>query len=587
MVRRSFSMAAWGAIALLTSFGCNLDFTEDTEVEQQRNECSASSECGGGSCVGGICRTQTTDLGALLLHVTPATGTPKIAGVSFLNVVEELAFGTGPSGYEVSLGYVSQLKGTVRGEPISEENCVVDGSSQASAMSKDGNITLTPRARLLGLSVPSYTVDIIEAGQESYQLSLAVPPGRYDVYVRPRVSDGCLRPPYLALDREILPGEVNLEVNLPEPEALRVRVRGPNLDLRGWTIELLERNSGRRLSNRATLEVDGKAEGEYAAHVAFSKVEGGDGTPASELVLLAPPPGVVGPEVYVERSVVELFQDGEGLIDQLTMLPRPVTFGARIGSGKAIKPVKANVLFLATRLSSTGPGTVAAFSRSVDTDEAGLFNVQLLPGTYRVIVQPFKAELRPIETEINVSEAEVQAGKTILIEQRSAVTGQLLDFVGAAISGVPVVMRPAEIGPVSSVLEMAQGRQIFLPSATSAATSNDGAFEIRADVGRFEVSARPPEASGYPWRVSLGDLVEEEGLNLGRLRVSLPVVASGTLTSRDLGDVVPGALIVVYAMLKDGELVASHEDATRVVPVAESRADENGRFRLLLPSKLD
>lgn len=592
MLRRFLSMAALAGTLLFSAVGCNLGFSEDAAPDQQHNACSDSDECRGGVCLGGICRAQSTDLGALLLHVTPPSGTPMIAGVGFTSVVEELAFEPGRPGYKISLGKVSKLAGTVAGEEISTKNCVRDASMPTAKEVKDGSIaarlTLIPRARLWGLTVPSYTIDVTDTASDSYRLELYVPPGRYDVYVQPQAtSDGCVHPPYLALDRELKPGTVDLDVNLPEPTALPVRVVGSGLDLRDWTIEIVERDSGRRLSNRAPIEQVGESLDEYTALVAYSQVEGSEDRPASELVLLAPPKDVIAPSVYVERSVVELFQDGDGLIDQLTTLPRPVTFSARVGKGNSLDPVSANVLLLATRLASTGPGTVAAFSRSVKTDDkTGLFNAQILPGTYRVVVQPLDDELRPIETEITVSDAEVQAGRTILIEPRNEVTGRLVDFNGQPIAGVPVALRAMDQGMVPSVLELAQGQQLFLPTATSDSTDKTGSFDLKADQGSFQLSLHPPEDSGYPWYVKLAQEVSADSLSLGKLSLSLPVAVSGVLTSDDVGEV-SNARIVVYAMLKDGQVVAREADATQIVPVAESRSDEKGQFRLLLPSKVN
>jgi hypothetical protein len=66
----------------------------------------------------------------------------------------------------------------------------------------------------------------------------------------------------------------------------------------------------------------------------------------------------------------------------------------------------------------------------------------------------------------------------------------------------------------------------------------------------------------------------------------LPVVVDGTLSSLDTRGVVPDAVIRVYALLKDGDLVGSLEEADSVIAVGESRADDQGKFQLLLPSML-
>ena len=598
MSRDAFSRGSLVATLLFLFPACNLGFTDDPITTAERNECEDNSDCRDGTCKGGMCRSQSTELGALLLQVTPSTGTPIIAGVGFTSVIEDLNFESASSGnkYEISLGHVSRISGAIRGLEIDEENCVLDDTVREGLKTTDrslaARLTLTPRTRLLGLASASHTVEVSDEVANSYGLSLPVPPGRYDIYVEPQTTaEGCVRPPYLALDREVLSGDVDLEVNLPQPSALTVRVKypGESSDLRGWTLEIIERTSGRRLSNLAVLSESVETDGgkEYSAEVAFSAVDGADSNPASELVRLSPPADIVGPEIYVERSVVELFQGGNGLIDQLTELPLPVRFAGRVATTDATVPVAANVSFFATRLQSTGPGTVAAFSRVVATDEGqGLFEVQLLPGDYRVIAEPLDERLAPVETQITVSDAELQAGKTIEILSRYAVDGDVVDFRGAAIGGVSVVMSAADLRPLSSVLDIAQGRQVFPPLATSVASAEDGSFRLLSDQGIFHLSARPQSSTGFPWHIRLNTAVEAGAISVGRLGLPLPVVISGVLTSRDLGGVVPEALIVVHAMLKDGIPVADQADANQVVPVAEARVDERGEFRLLLPSTL-
>lgn len=589
----------YGALLLLLGLhtGCGLGPEEDAATRLARNSCEESSECRGGYCSGQICRARSTALGALLLQITPAAGTPIIAGVGFTNVIQDLNFDRGPTGYEVSLGHVSRLVGAVRGRDIDPENCVADASIVDGSKKDDGSIgarlTLFPRTRLLGLANPSRTIEVGDVGSNSYELALSVPPGRYDIYVEPQhTTDGCVRPPYLAVDQEILPGEVKFTANLPQPEALDVRVHYPRgaTELRDWTIEVIDRVSGRRISNQAVLgegkELDGRWE--YTARVAFSQVAGGTSSPASELVRLSPPQDTIGPQVYVERSVVQLFQDGDALIDQLTELPAPVKFSARIASSDATEPVSARVIFLATGLASTGPGTLASFSQNVETDKkTGFFDAQLLPGRYRVLVEPRDEVMSPVETELTVSAAPVQAGKTISVFPRRPVTGRLEDFHGNSISGVPVVMTTSVVSSASSVVEMAQGLNPFLHGATTGVTESSGDFNLLADVGVFNVSSRAPSNTGYPWQVKLMSEVNEDGLNLGRLRISLPVVVDGRLNSKDLGDVVPQSLIVAYALLKDGQPVSNPDDASQVIAVAETRSDAGGQFRLLLPSLLD
>jgi hypothetical protein len=593
----SISKQSLLAALLFLCGGCNLGFTDDATSTAQSNSCLQNNECEGGYCSGGICQTKNTSIGALLLQVTPAAGTPLIAGVPFTKVLTGPDdFERGPGGIEINLEHASRLTGLVKGAQIQTENCVIDPEYSAGESKPDqslaARLTLTPRTRLLGIASPARTVEAADAGDGSYPIELSVPAGSYDIYIEPRPGDGgCVRPPYLVLNQDIASGDVDLGVNLPEPTSLNVRVHymGGATDLRNWTVDIVERDSGRRLSNRAVLGEGEEKDGvwKYSTRLAFSEVAGIENSPASELVRLSPPPDVVGPQVYVERSVVELFQDGDGLIDQLTEIPVSVSFRARVATSDATVPVPATVHFLATSLQSTGSGTVAAFSSSAETDENGVFEVKLLPGTYRMLTRPWDESLGPVESQITVSDAEVQAGRTIPVQPRKLVSAQLLDFHDNPIGGISMVMTASAVDRNPSVLEIAQGLRVFPPGATSDSTDSHGRFKILADSGVFDLSSRSLESSGYPWSVHLGARVSNDGLELGRLRIPLPVAVSGTLNSQDIGAVVPEALIVAYAMVKNGKPVADPNDADQATPVAESRADSEGRFRLLLPSTLE
>src|SRR5690606_27763032 len=226
-----------------------------------------------------------------------------------------------------------------------------------------------------------------QADETSYRAILNVPPGRYDIYAEPDTPfGGCVRPPFLALNQELSGGSVNLRIELPLPELMHVTIRYPHLanDLRDWTLDLVQKDSGRLISSQAVLaEPEETEEGlEYHVDLAFSRVEGEAPAAANELVRLSPPSTVVAPVLYLERSIVDLFQQGLGLIDQLTELASPVKFGGRVALSGSSKPIPATVTYVATELASTNPGTVAAFSRSASTDSEGYYELELLPGAY-------------------------------------------------------------------------------------------------------------------------------------------------------------------------------------------------------------
>jgi hypothetical protein len=128
---------------------------------------------------------------------------------------------------------------------------------------------------------------------------------------------------------------------------------------------------------------------------------------------------------------------------------------------------------------------------------------------------------------------------------------------------------------------------------------SNGNFSMLADAGLFNVAARPEPGSGFACRIRLGVDTTKGDVSIGRLELSLPLVVEGVLASPDLDldleradadlesddpRLVPDALIRAYAFLKEGQLVATKEEADLVIAVAETRSDSKGRFRLLLPS---
>lgn len=592
---------AWqfGWLLLLgANSGCGLHLGDTGAPELEKNSCTSSDECGSGFCSGSICQTGKTEISALLLDVTPASVTPRIAGVGFSQVVEQ--FEMGPAGdYEVSLGHVSDISAVVTGAELSSDRCVADRTMESGSAGEDGSllarITLTPRARLLGIANPPFSA-LAEKKGDGFAVEMVASPGQYDIYVEPQTTDeGCVRPAYLILDQTVA-GKFELSIELPPPEVLGVTIRYPagRDELSGWQLDIVERDTGRLLSNRATLSepVETDEGLEYSVELAFSQIVREAGPEAAEVVRLSPPSYLVAPTIYVARSVIDLFQDGQGLIDQLNVLPETVDFSARVALFGQATGAPASITFVATQLEAASSGTVTGYSTTVLSSAEGELQAKLFPGTYRVIIEPVDPAYGVAESEVVVTDsAPEQVGKTLEILPRRAVSGRLVSFRGDAVSGVSISAMAAPKTAAPNVLGVALGQQSFSPSSVSRASAADGSFEVRADPGDFHFAARPQSSSGFAWRIVPNVTMESEDISLGRVELPLPVVVNGTLISEDIGSV-PDALIRAYAFLKDGQLVIPVEgeegrvpsEADSVVAVGEARADHEGRFRLLLPS---
>lgn len=534
---------------------------------------------------------------ALLLEVTPPAGTPSIAGVSFLQEVAKVP----SSGHlDVGLGHISSIEVVVTGAEIPEEQCVPSPAEAASGTATDGTmaarVTLIPRQMLLGMTSPIYSRELAPGEAASYSVGLVAPPGRYDVHVEPLgVDDGCVRSPYLVQDQDLAAGDVELNLQLPIPAKLDLTVVFPGfIDLLSdWQVDIVHRETGKVLSNRVVLKDPGDLgdEIEYHAALAFTPVAGDDSAPAAELVRLSPPESVIAPTIYLERSIIELFGTGEGVIDQLTTLPSPVTYTGRVNQRNSTAPAPGAVTLVATELTSLDPGLVAAFSRTVQTDDQGVFEVELLPGKYQVLMEPSAPELAQTTTELSVSsEAGNQAGKVLEVGPRASIAGTLVTLSGAPVLGVPIEAYPPALPASMDVFGGALGALPLVPRADSVPAVDasgshveTGTFSLLADPGTFHLIARPEVSTGFAWGFALGLEVEDEDIGLPDIVLSPPFVLEGTIDSSDVG-LVPGALVRAFAYVDGDAFVGSPDDATSVVAVGEARVGSDGRYRLLLPS---
>lgn len=563
------------------------------------NACFEGAPCLGGFCSeAGFCQSATTTLHALLLEVTPPAGTPGIAGVRFMQEVPELP----ASGQlNVGLGNISQIKVVVSGIEIPEEQCVPPASTEVpSGTAPDGTmsarVTLIPRESLLGIPSPTYAGMLVPGQASTYEVPLLAPPGRYDIHVEPLGIDvGCMRSPYLFVDREIPELDVQLNLQLPIPAKLDLELVYPGfIDvLSEWQVDIIHRATGKVLSNRVVLKdpVGLGEELEYRAALAFSPVASDSMAPATELIRLSPPESVTAPTIYLERSVVELFETGQGVIDQLTELPSPVTYTGRINRRDSTTPAPGTVTLVATELQAISPGLIAAFSRTVKTDSTGVFEVDLLPGKYQVLMEPQDDDLAQTLTELTVSSgAGNQAGKVLEVGERASIVGSLVTVSGAPVLGVPVEAYPPAISGTADVISAARSIVPLVPRAELVPSVDDsgqlldtGIFSLLADPGTFHVIARPEVSTGFAWGLALGLEVDDENVGLADIVVSPPFVLEGSIDSSEVGLVV-GALVRAYAYVNGSSFVDSAEEATSIVAVGEARVDKSGHYRLLLPS---
>jgi hypothetical protein len=174
-----------------------------------------------------------------------------------------------------------------------------------------------------------------------------------------------------------------------------------------------------------------------------------------------------------------------------------------------------------------------------------------------------------------------QAGKLIELPQLATLTGTA-SLQGAQVQVVP---SPQSLIP----FEQAFGAATFVPRATTDMVDERGGFRVAADPGRFDVSVRASDSSGFAWFVRSGLQVAPGGSqDLGRLVLPQPSVVTGSI-SVDLPQApIPSALIRAYAYLDENLRYTRDRSAARsVIQVAETRSDRLGNYRLLVPDGID
>jgi hypothetical protein len=588
--------------------------------------------------VDGTCHATWTGLDEVLLEVTvPASAASRYSGGRYFVTWSNLSSKGGEA--DIVLPELVELRGAVfpppcqaaDGEWVSRESTGLCPQGSLPALERPcaqydfgavpAELTFTPEARASGVATTTYKAitTCSDKGCGTGQFAVTLPRGKYRVYVRPTAEapqDGSICPVTPELRDYEVKDEPHWLFHLTPPAWFSAVVKWPEANgderLRDWTLELLDPDTGLRISTESVLQAGLVREGrrEFSARVAYvPAVHAGN-----ELVRLRPPAGVVAPNLVMERAALELFT-GEVEIGYLTSLPEPVNVeGRALANLPDNPPVASTITFVATELAPTLSGIPASFEATVQADENGLFHARLLPGTYRVRVVPpascpavyrcadalCDCPLAPTEVEgwLVADAPSFQGGKSLLLEERPRVSGVArtstdVPLAGAAVNAVAPV-------PSMQAMDVALGRLGFVPRATAGVVNPDGSFKFLADPGVYDLSVRPDAESGFPWLVRAGLTVEPATDTDVDLPMPLPVSYRGRVLAE--GKAVDGAIIRVFASVED--TTPDGARATRRLQVAESRASESGAggsgsgdaaassratgyFELLLPSHME
>lgn len=587
------------AVALLA--GCGL--RDELAAPASLNGCSRDADCPSGACrsdgTRSLCVASKADLSDLYLELDVPMDAP-IGGGDVI-VGEAATFGLALQGVDLG-GFVRDLD-LITPEPLEvraklEVSPLLEGCE---AIVEGGrvraNLELRPVGHPVGVSSPSYfgVHDATLGGPR-----VAVPPGRYDVYLKPESgpSAGCDLPPVL-LKNQAIASTTDLLVTRGEPSRLVGHVDVPHTaecdadPSKCWRYELLDNQRGRVIGSVSRLAGEGPL-GTERFTIRFWR-----GADASDLaldpVLVAHPPpsqrqaGM--PDLYWKLAGI----DPDGDLDvSLELAPLtaaltrfiPLEASVRTSEGE---PVAANVLVLSRQLLSGKVGTNALYQAAVSTDAAGNFAVNLLPGKYDLVAIPSAASDHAITVASwTFGEEDLGKGRTLEVRTVSRLTGMARTPSDEFALGLPVRVAPSAAADVS-LLEAAFSPDqaallASLPRTAATLTDALGGFELPVDPGEIDLAIQPPSYTDLPWLVRRKVSVSSsspQNLELGDLKLTEPVVLVGSTRGPDGA---PLAGVTVRAWL--GGPTTDEIERPSAVGIGEATSDEAGRYRLLLPSTL-
>jgi hypothetical protein len=515
-------------LVALTSFGCSVNVSQTGGVTVANNQCSADSDCPGGECWNGVCVAHQGALSSVLLSLTPPASTPYggVGGLGFLTVATQLVRS---NEHDLDINGASVVHGYIRSA------CPFE-------------VTLTPKEQSYGLATAAY-VTVTSAAQtvavacrdkltisgDTQEFVADVPPGTFDVYIRPANSmagrDGGA--PDCGGVPEVFPGLLHtltgvscVSINQIVPRTLEVHIPWPSdaPTLEGWTLAVVHPITGQVLS-QASAPLKGapsKADDpvSYVQLVTYSPIASDASLAGQELLRLSPPPpkpmgaqAPVGPVLQFSVAAAIASSPAPASGAQKAMLPNIGPFPSKVNVEtwvyrdadfeKGIETgVPSTVTFTATNLNL--PGIFASYSTTavVEPADAGHLKLDLLPGDYLVRVVPAvdlgnDVHLASQELSLTVrpstgASGTVQAVRPLLVKDASVVTGRALAASGGGIAAASVQALPAATGtrrctdvdaagcstqPVG-VLEVSLAQAAYVPRSASAVTARDGNFVL-------------------------------------------------------------------------------------------------------------
>ncbi len=273
-----------------------------------------------------------------------------------------------------------------------------------------------------------------------------------------------------------------------------------------------------------------------------------------------------------------LFDTGNGVAILLPPISDQVIAysGSVEPAGSPGHGTSATLTFTSTDVTDQTTGVVGTFRATVATDAYGAFSVQLLPGTYDLVVTPTDTETHNLGI--------LRVPRLMLGTDHPTLMGQLYELPPRTHYGGNVQTPDARAMPNAEIHARPRGSTdggaladvAVYARATDTSTDPDGRFDLPLDVGLYDLTIQPPDGTEWPWsivrNVAIGgaDAVVRDVVEL-----SPPVPITGTVSFAD-GPAVANGEVRAYAIIDES-------GTTRAVQIGRAQTNADGAFTLLLP----
>ncbi|HEX5101032.1 MAG TPA: hypothetical protein VFV94_16090 [Polyangiaceae bacterium] len=621
------SVVARAALLLaLPLAGCAVSAGAPSTGDRAVNRCETDADCAGdGVCSEQVCAAPTGALSSVLVSVSPTFA----AGTYYFDYPAADDADGNPD--DISVPALVNLAGSISidTKPCEPTFIPADGTSiglsdpDHNPDTREGllpaQVTFMPTARAAGLPGDVYQAVVDRNG---YTFTANLPPGDYDIYIRPYkqpIDDvtgdtKCAVPPRLLL-KQAVTGSLDFKLKLASELNVQV-VWAKDVSAAGWIVDLIDPSRGYPISSPRVLRPEdiistGTHDATYQIKLDYVPTYGPDEdgvlqplSIGNDVIRIRPPevppgyPPPVAPTLLAQLTGAELGNDASvkkpAVVRQSNPVPDKVTLEIATEIASVHKPTPANVVLTATKL----PGfseVSTSFTRTATTDATGSATVDLLPGTYRVVATPAApcddtSCFGTTETTwtIGASSAE-QGGRLLEFLRASTIGGHAVVPSGGPAVGalVRAIASPSIVD--SNVMNQGDALAPTLPRATFNQVDAGGDFLLRMDAGTYSFRVEPDPTTGFGWYVNPKVTVGGTNDTYLDVRLPLPVIHRGTVSS-GTGDsrvTLPSALIRAYAYLApDGTITPTPTQDSIAVQVAETHSDGAGNFSLLLPSSL-